>query len=144
MAKLKEGVKFDDGKLQMDLLPVIGLLLEGDVYTRGSKKYDSHNWRKGLKWSRVEAALFRHLLWWKAGERIDPDDGQHHLAAIKWAAGVLMEFEITHPELDDRYIPFPPEKLRQLLADMKGKPNVKEKSKKRTTKKRPRNKKKHL
>ena len=140
---LKQGVKFDDDKLKMDLLPVIGLLLEGDVYTRGSYKYDSHNWRKGLKWSRVIGACFRHLLWYAAGERLDPDDGQHHMAAVKWAAGVLMEFEVTHPELDDRYIPFPPEKLRQILANMKGKPNVKKEPSKKSVK-RPRNKKKRL
>ena len=142
MIKLKEGVKYDSEKIRLDLAPPIGTFLEGDVYTIGGKKYDVHNWRKGIAWSRIIGAMKRHITWFEAGESFDPEDAQHHLASVKWCANTLMEFEITHKELDDRYIPFPPTKLRELLASMRN-PNVKKESKKRTTK-RPRNKKKHL
>ena len=139
---LKQGVKFDSDKIRLDLVPVIGTLLEGDVYTIGGIKYDAHNWRKGIAWSRIIAAMKRHIAWFEAGESFDPEDAQHHLASVKWCANTLMEFELTHKEFDDRYIPFPPEKLRELLSNMRN-PNVKKKSTKKTIK-RPRNKKKRL
>lgn len=117
----KEGVKFDQDKLRVDLLPVIGLLLQSDVYTRGSKKYGDHNWRNGMKWSRIIGAMLRHLLWYMAGETYDPEDGQHHLSSVAWCANTLMEYEVTHPELDDRAMPFPPEVLRKIVENMQGK-----------------------
>lgn len=97
-----EGVKDDSGKLRLDLLPVMPLFLVSDVYTRGAKKYADDNWRKGLKWRRVFGALLRHAFKWFSGERCDPEDGQHHLASVVWCALTLMEYEVTHPELDDR------------------------------------------
>ena len=113
------GKKNDQEKLRVELMPVIGLLLQADVYTRGAKKYDDHNWRKGIAWNRILGAMFRHLLWYMAGETYDPEDGQHHLSSIAWGANTLMEYEVTHPELDDRYIPFPAEVLRQIIDRMK-------------------------
>lgn len=99
-------------------MPVTGLLLQADVYTRGAKKYDDNNWRKGLKWSRILGAMMRHLLWYMAGEKYDPEDGQHHLSSIAWGANALMEYEFTHPELDDRYIAVPPEVLREMVKNL--------------------------
>lgn len=97
-----EGRKDDQEKLRIGLIPVRPLLLLADVYTRGAKKYADDNWRKGLAWHRVFDALQRHALAWWAGEQSDPDDGQHHLASVAWCALTLMEYEITHPELDTR------------------------------------------
>ncbi len=97
--------KFDGGKLRFDLLPVRPLEKLVEVYTIGAAKYDAHNWRKGLEFSRVFAAICRHLFAWWRGETHDPDDGQHHLASVAWGALTLMELEQTHPELDDRAEP---------------------------------------
>lgn len=60
------------------------------------------NWEKGLKWGRVFAAMERHAWAWWNGEQLDPVDKQHHLASVAWCAFTLMEYEKTHPELDDR------------------------------------------
>ena len=99
---LSVGVKNDAGKLRFDLLPVRPLMLLVDVYTRGAKKYADRNWEKGLQWGRVFSAMMRHAWAWWAGEKHDPVDGQHHLASVAWCALTLMEYEYTHPELDDR------------------------------------------
>lgn len=115
---MTEGKKFDNGKLLMSLSPVLGAILETDVYTRGKIKYGQHNWRSGLSWSRILDAMERHLMWFKAGEKLDPDDGQSHLASISWGAKTLMEYEYTHPELDDRYIAVPVETLRKLEKEL--------------------------
>lgn len=85
----------------MDLIPAYPLMRLAEVYTIGAKKYDDDNWRKGIGWKRVFAALLRHAWKWMTGEKFDPD-GQHHLSSVAWCAFTLMEYEVTHPELDDR------------------------------------------
>ena len=97
-----QGRKDDDGKLRFDLIPVRPLEEVAKVYTTGAGKYADRNWEKGFKWGRVFAALMRHAWAFWRGEARDPEDGQHHLSSVVWCALTLMEFEQTHPELDDR------------------------------------------
>lgn len=97
-----EGRKDDTGKLRYDLIPPRPLDKLAEVYTIGAKKYADRNWEKGISWGRIFAAMMRHAWAYWRGERTDPVDGQHHLASVAWCAFALMEFEDTHPELDDR------------------------------------------
>lgn len=96
------GDKQDMGKLRYDLIPAYPLEQLARVYTIGSRKYGDNNWRSGIAYSRIVAALQRHLEMWKQGRDVDPDDGQHPLASVAWCALTLMEYEITRPEFDDR------------------------------------------
>lgn len=98
---MSEGRKDDTGKLRYDLFPA-SLSEVAQVYTLGAAKYSDRNWEKGLKWSRVFSAMMRHGWAWWWGEVTDKVDGQHHLASVAWCALALMEYERTHPELDDR------------------------------------------
>ena len=107
------GEKRDEGKLRYDLIPAHHLQELAYVYTIGAKKYGDNNWRSGIAYSRIVAALMRHLEAWRAGRLVDPDDGQHPLASVAWCALTLMEYENTHPEFDDRggksvYVPGKP------------------------------------
>jgi hypothetical protein len=97
------GVKKDVGKLRMDLLPAYPISKLAEVYTIGAAKYGDHNYRKGMAWSRIFGALLRHAFAWWSGEKFDRVDGQHHLAAVAWCALSLMQYELDHPGLDDRY-----------------------------------------
>lgn len=97
-----EGNKNDQGKLRYDLIPVGPLRKLAEVYTIGCKKYEDRNWEKGILYSRIIGALMRHFEAWRDGERVDPENGQHHLSSVAWCAFALMEYERTHPELDDR------------------------------------------
>ncbi len=99
---MAEGRKFDADKLRYDLIPVEPMAEVARVYTIGAKKYGDRNWERGLKWGRIYAAIQRHLNAYWRGERDDQVDGQHHLASVVWGALALMEYERTHPELDDR------------------------------------------
>lgn len=99
---MTEGRKDDTGKLRFDLLPVGPLMKVAEVYTIGAVKYSDRNWEKGIKWGRIFAAMMRHAWNWWWGEKNDPIDGQHHLSSVVWCALSLMEYEETHPELDDR------------------------------------------
>lgn len=98
----KEGRKNDNEKFRYDLIPPGPLNLVAEVYTIGARKYDDRNWEKGIKWGRIFAAMMRHAWAFWRGEQLDPVDGQHHLASVVWCAFALMEYETTHPELDNR------------------------------------------
>ena len=102
---LMEGIKFDEGKARWDLLPARALWEVVGVYTLGVKKYDDWNWHKGIKYSRVVAALLRHLFRWLMGQRNDSETGQHHLTSVVWCGLTLLHYDL-HPEdykdFDDR------------------------------------------
>jgi len=97
------GLKYDDGKLRLDLISAIALEDLAGVYTYGMEKYAAHNWRKGFPWSRIFAALMRHAWAFWRGEDIDPESGLPHMAHAAWQCFALLEFMRTHPELDDRW-----------------------------------------
>ncbi len=98
-----QGRKDDIGKLRFDLIPVGPMRRLAEVYTIGAKKYAPNNWREGLEFGRVFAAMMRHAEDWWGGEELDSDDGQHHLASVAWCAFTLMELATTRPDLDDRW-----------------------------------------
>lgn len=97
-----DGQRKDDNKIKgFYLLPTRPLEEVARLYQIGANKYTPRGWEKGMAWSRVLDPMFRHLFKWIRGERYDKVDGQHHLASVIWAALALMEYEETHPELDD-------------------------------------------
>jgi hypothetical protein len=99
--KLKEGVKYDDGKIRWDLLPIHPLYELAFVYTVGARKYEDDNWRKGMDYRKMVRAIWNHLTKWLAGHERDADDGQHHLASVAWSAFTLMEYERLAKENPD-------------------------------------------
>ncbi len=114
LAGRPEPKKFDGSKLRFDLIPTYPLARLAEVYTIGAKKYGDRNWEGGLKFTRLIAAMERHLLALKAGEDYDQADGQHHAASVAWGAFALMFFEgADNPDnLDDR--PQDPRTLERL------------------------------
>ncbi len=97
------GIKYDKDKPRMDLLDYQQLFGIAEVLTYGAEKYSPYNW-KGLKASRIFAALQRHLAAFWSGEDRDPETGLSHLhhaaANLMMLNGVIRD----NPEdLDDRY-----------------------------------------
>ena len=74
------GTKHDDSKVRVELLSPIAMTKIAEVLTFGAKKYESHNWQKGFKWSRVLGAALRHLFSYISGEDKAPESGLSHLA----------------------------------------------------------------
>lgn len=98
------GTKFDGDKMRLDLIPVEAREGLGRVLTFGAKKYDSHNWRKGIKYSRVISALHRHMAAFEKGEDLDPESGFSHIDHVLCNAAFLATFIAEkRDELDDRY-----------------------------------------
>ena len=75
------GRKFDGGKLQYGLLPVLSLQDVVKVLTFGAQKYEVDNWKRvpDAKRRYFDAAN-RHIWEYKAGELNDPESGVSHLA----------------------------------------------------------------
>ena len=101
--ELLKGTKYDKEKPRTDLLPSAPLLAIAEVLTFGAKKYEAHNWRGGLEYSRVLGAAMRHLLAYNDGEDKDPESGLSHLAHLGCCVLFLLEQEAKGTGLDDRY-----------------------------------------
>jgi len=82
--------------VRYDLVSPFGLVRLAETYAIGARKYGDNNWRRGLPWSNTLNHLIKHVELWKAGDR-----SEDHLAHAAWGLFALMEYELTHPELND-------------------------------------------
>ena len=97
-----EGIKFDAGKLRMDLLPPEIDNAIARILTDGADKYGERNWEHGMAWSRPYAALRRHLIAWWSGEDADQESGHSHLWHVLTNAAFLVAYEQRGLGKDDR------------------------------------------
>lgn len=97
-------LKYDTGKIRMELLSVPALEAISEVLTVGAKKYADHNWRKGFNWSRLFGALLRHTFAAMRGEDRDPETGLLHMAHAGCCVMFLLEHIICKLGTDDRHV----------------------------------------
>tara|TARA_B110000977_G_C11021453_1_gene471486 strand:- start:347 stop:745 length:399 start_codon:yes stop_codon:yes gene_type:complete len=76
-----KGLKYDDTKPEMYLLPPLATLEVGKILTYGANKYSPDNWRKldNLQ-NRYTSAAMRHILKHMSGEENDKETDVSHLA----------------------------------------------------------------
>lgn len=103
MANAK-GTKDDWSKVPLQLLPFTALTEVGLVLAFGAKKYSAHNWRQGMRWTRVVGAALRHLFAWLRRESRDPETGLSHLAHAACMVLFVLEYELLKVGEDDRWI----------------------------------------
>lgn len=99
------GLRFDSGKLRLDLIPAEILIELGGIFTGGSDKYFDHNWRGGMEWGKMLACHDRHYLKWRMGISTDPELGRNHLAIAAWNLLCLMVYEKQGLGYDNRCLP---------------------------------------
>lgn len=97
------GHKADQDKPRTDLLDPLALEGLAKVLTFGAKKYAAHNWRGGISYSRLIAAILRHLFGVLRGEDVDPESGLPHVDHIGACWMFLSNMMKTRPDLDDRW-----------------------------------------
>jgi hypothetical protein len=97
------GLKYDTEKLPLDLLDPLALEGLAAVLQFGAKKYASHNWRGGISWSRLIAALLRHSFAILRGEYVDPESGLPHIDHVGCCWMFASNLMKTRPDLDDLY-----------------------------------------
>lgn len=100
---MAEGLRYDEGKPPMDLLPPDALISLAQVYAFGAKKYAPHSWAKGMRWGRVFGSLMRHLLAFWSGEDFDEESGLPHVDHIAWNAITLSAYFRRGVGEDDRF-----------------------------------------
>lgn len=102
--KDESGRKKDAEKLRMDLIPLEAVKGIARVLTKGAVKYGDWNWANGMSWSRVIAALERHLMSFKERDDIDSEWGLHHLDHVLANVAFLRHY-VTYQkyhQFDDR------------------------------------------
>lgn len=96
------GLRFDTGKVPVELLPPDALEEVARVLEFGAKKYARRNWEKGMLWSRVIGPLLRHAFRWLRGEDNDPETGLNHMAHVACNALFLVAYIKRGAGTDDR------------------------------------------
>jgi hypothetical protein len=96
------GHKHDAAKTRMDLLPPRPLVEIAEILTFGAEKYAAYNWSQGIAFSRLFAAMLRHLWAWWGGEDCDRETGKSHLAHAGCCLIFLMDLRHRRTDCDDR------------------------------------------
>jgi Domain of unknown function (DUF5664) len=106
MMENSEGaIKHDQEKIRLELLSAQWVEGVGQVLTAGAKRYADHNWRKGLKRTRLLGACLRHVFAYLSGTDVDPETGLLHLYHASCCLMFASELHFSRPDLDDRYKP---------------------------------------
>jgi Domain of unknown function (DUF5664) len=99
------GDHFDEGKPRVDLLDPEALLGISRVLSFGATKYAAHNWRGGIRYSRIIGSILRHLFAIMGGEDIDKESGLPHVDHCGCDIMFLSYYMKKRSDLDDRFKP---------------------------------------
>lgn len=94
---MDKGVKYDQEKPRLDLIPPLAELQVAKVLTFGALKYSPDNWRKveDAKQRYIAAAL-RHINAYRSGEMDDSESGINHIAHA--ITGLLFVLELDEED----------------------------------------------
>lgn len=99
-----EGLKFDQNKAPMELLPYESLEEIAKVLAFGAKKYERANWANGINQSRLISAALRHIGQFNSGEDYDKESETLHLANAACNLLFAIWMYKNKPDMDDRWI----------------------------------------
>ena len=102
---MSEANRYNNGKVELSLLPKSFLDETAKVLMFGAKKYDRNNWKKGMKYTSVYDSLQRHLTSFLDGEDKDPESQLLHLGHAACNLAFLIEYYTKGVGTDDRYKP---------------------------------------
>lgn len=95
-------VKHDEEKTRYGLIPHFAIDDVARVFTYGAVKYGDHNWRGGMKWSRMFDACLRHVYAFWRGEKLDKESNLPHLAHAIACLLILSEYDMFGKGENDR------------------------------------------
>jgi hypothetical protein len=76
---IQVGLKHDQDKPDLSLIPKEPLWELARVLMAGEKKYGRDNWRNGIDINRLTAAAMRHITQFNEGENVDDETKTNHL-----------------------------------------------------------------
>lgn len=109
-----KGLRYNKGKVRLDLIPEFPINEIGKILTYGANKYTivnenddiietgDNNWKKGMSWKSIIASTKRHLSAFEKGEDYDKESNLLHIAHAATNLIFLLEYYKIHPEDDDR------------------------------------------
>jgi hypothetical protein len=97
------GLRYNSGKAEIHQIPTSTFIGISKVLMYGAKKYEKNNFRKGMVWTIPYDCLMRHMFSWLDGQEVDEESGLSHLYHAAANIMMLIEYEKTCPELDDRF-----------------------------------------
>lgn len=106
-----KGIKHDQGKAPISLIPTEFIVGVAEVFDFGAKKYGKHNFRLGMDHTRVLDAALRHLLAIVNGEDLDPESGKKHIYHAGCCLAMYSYFTENGVGTDDRAKTFLDQKL---------------------------------
>lgn len=98
-----EGLRYNDGKPKISMVPVSAIEACAKVLMKGAEKYARDNWRKGLSYTETYDSCQRHLQKWLEGQDFDDETGEPHLAHALTNLAFLIEFDKQGVGTDDRF-----------------------------------------
>lgn len=119
MSKVPEsnGIKHDDKKPNLALIPIEAIWALGESLTYGARKYGDDNFREGLAVRRQLAASIRHIYQALEQEDVDAESGCLHLGNAM-ASLAMAIYTIKHnPDFDNRYFKVQERKLNNLARN---------------------------
>lgn len=100
-----KALKYDEGKLDLTLVPIEAMEGIARAMTFGMKKYGRGNYRlSSMEWLRLAAAASRHIWKWMYVTEYDEESGLSHLDHAQACLAMLAFQRINHPEADNRYL----------------------------------------
>lgn len=97
------GIKQDFGKPKISLIPSEAIIEMAKAFTYGASKYSEHNFKSGIKYSRLLDAAMRHLLAFNSGEDTDFESKNNHLGHALASIAMLTYMTYNKKDMDDRY-----------------------------------------
>ena len=101
--KEEQALRYNEGKLQWSLVDFKSLEGLVKVLEMGAKKYDKHNWKKGMPVTQVSESLLRHMFAFLNGEDTDSESKLSHLSHVMCNAMFLEYIIREKPHYDDRF-----------------------------------------
>lgn len=88
----KEGIKNDQEKPDLSLIPAEFSAETAKAFMWGEKKYGRYNYLNGMDWHRLIAATKRHVDAFQEGEDKDPESGYLHLGHAAASLAMLLVY----------------------------------------------------
>lgn len=98
-----EGMKFDQGKPDLSLVPYIAVTTEALALGFGERKYGRYNYTAGFEVSRLTAAALRHIYQYNNGDTFDSESGLHHIGHARACLAMLLHCEQLGTLRDNRF-----------------------------------------
>lgn len=101
--KTERAKRFNKNKPRPTLMPVEWEEELLKVLEKGAEKYEPNNWKKGLPTQEVLDSLIRHLIDFRKGIDIDPDDGLSTITKVAVNALFIRYYQLRGlTQFDDR------------------------------------------